>query len=259
MKSISVNNYLLIPILFLAVFACNNPPAEKETLSENSLNPQPESKEELVATSMSKNPTPEKATLYPEFEIPQGYVPFDTVQGDLNGDQIDDYVLIIKATKKEGIVVNRFDVTVDRNRRGILVFLSENEGITLSTKNLDCFSSENEDGGVYFPPDLGVIIENEKLFLHYAHGRYGYWKYTFRYQQNAFKLIGYDQSENMGPVVHYFNSYNFLTGRKLTKENVNFYSENPQDEVFKETWEDLPKSELKKLVSITDFDELDFD
>ncbi len=73
------------------------------------------------------------------------------------------------------------------------------------------------------------------------------------------KLIGYDQSENMGPVVHYLSSYNFLTGKKQEKENINFYSENPENEEFKETWSDLPKKELITLSSIEDFDELYFD
>lgn len=69
---------------------------------------------------------------------------FDKIQGDLNGDGLENDVLIIKGTKKEHIVVNRFDVEVDRNRRGVLVYLTDKGKIFLATKNLNCFSSELE-------------------------------------------------------------------------------------------------------------------
>jgi len=192
-------------------------------------------------------------------DLPEGYVLFDSDRGDLNGDGVDDFVLMVKGTDPEEWKKNQFDETVDRNRRGILVYLSEGKKMNLVVENLDCFSSENEDGGVYFPPELSMEIEKGRLFLHYGHGRYGYWRYNFRYQDGKMKLIGFDQSENMGPVVHYLSSYNFLTGKKQEKENINFYSENPENEVFKETWSDLPKKELITLSSIEDFDELYFD
>lgn len=194
-----------------------------------------------------------------DFSLPKGFKLFEKVEGDLNGDGLNDYALIIKGTDTNHIVENQFEKKVDRNRRGILVYLSSNNELSLSLQNLNCFSSEYEDGGVYFPPELGIEIEKGKLFIQYSHGRYGYWKYTFRYQQDDFKLIGYDQSDNHGPVVHNFYSYNFLTSKKLTKENINFYSENPDKEVFKETWEELSKTELKSLKTIKDFDELSFD
>ena len=48
-----------------------------------------------------------------------------------------------------------------------------NEDYVLATKNYDCFSSENEDGGVYFAPELDISIEKGNLYVHYGHGRYG--------------------------------------------------------------------------------------
>ena len=103
-----------------------------------------------------------------------------------------------------------------------------------------------------------VVIEDGKLFFHYAHGRYGFWRYNFRLKDSDFELIGYDQSDHQGPILHYSYSYNFLTGKKLTKENVNFYSENPQDEVFKETWETISNNKRLLLSEIKDFDALIF-
>ena len=188
--------------------------------------------------------------------IPKGYAEFEKYFGDLNKDGLDDCVLIIKKTDTANIVTNRFDKKVDRNRRGIVVLFKKEKGYELADKNYSCFSSENEDGGVYFPPELWIKIENEKLYIHYGHGRYGYWEYTFRYQNSNFKLIGYDSSSNRGPVTNTETSINFLTKKKLIKENTNENAEGG-DETFKETWNKIKIENLIRLSEIKDFDELD--
>ena len=38
--------------------------------------------------------------------------------------------------------------------------------------------SLNEDGGVYYPPELAVEIKIAELKFLYGHGRYGYWEYV---------------------------------------------------------------------------------
>ncbi len=187
--------------------------------------------------------------------IPKGYVEFENYVGDLNKDGRDDCVLIIKETDTPNIVTNRFDKKVDRNRRGIIVLFKNDKGYQLVDKNYNCFSSENEDGGVYFPPELWMEIKNEKLYVHYGHGRYGYWKYTFRFQNSNFELIGYDSSSNRGPITNRETSINFMTKKKLIKENTNENAEGG-DEVFKETWDTIEIENLIKLSEIKDFDEL---
>ncbi len=188
--------------------------------------------------------------------IPKGYVEFEKYFGDLNKDGLKDCVLIIKKTDTTNIVTNRFNKKVDRNRRGIIVLFKSEKDYQLADKNYNCFSSENEDGGVYFPPELWIEIKNEKLYIHYGHGRYGYWKYTFRFQNSNFELIGYDSSSNRGPIINTETSINFLTKKKLTKENTN---ENAQggDETFKEIWNNIEIDHLIKLFEIKAFDELE--
>ena len=188
--------------------------------------------------------------------IPKGYAEFKKYSGDLNKDGLEDYVLIIKKTDSANVVMNRFDKKVDRNRRGIIVLFKNANGYELADKNLECFSSENEDGGVYFAPELWIEIKDNKLYIHYGHGRYGYWKYTFRFQKSNFELIGYDSSSNRGPVTNRETSINFLTKKKLTKENTNENAEGG-DEIFKENWYDIEIDNLIKLSEIKDFDELD--
>ena len=184
--------------------------------------------------------------------IPKGFVLSSTSIGDLNKDGIDDKVLLVKGTDKGAFEKNEYGELVDRNRRGIIVLFKKDNQYEQVLKNLNCFSSENEDGGVYYAPELSLEIGKGNLYVNYAHGRYGYWKYTFRYRKGDFYLIGYDNSEG-GAVVEKETSINFLSKKKQVKENVN---ENAQggDEVFKETWTNITVNKLLKLREIKDFE-----
>jgi len=202
--------------------------------------------------------------------IPKGYVLYqdeesisasgwDAIKGDLNKDGLEDVVLIIKGTDKHNIVHDEYRGELDRNRRGIIVLLNKGDGYEMAVQNLTCFSSENEDGGVYYAPDLSVSIDKGKLYVFYGHGRYGNWGYTFRYQDGDLALIGYDSYSSRGPVPQYEVSINFLTKKKLTRDNI--YKEADDDDYrvkYKETWEKINTKELLQLSKIKDFDELDF-
>ena len=197
--------------------------------------------------------------------IPKGYKLFEKISGDLNKDGLEDCVLIIKATRKDGFVKNSFDKVVDRNRRGIIILFTEKDGYKLAVKNYNCFSSENEDGGVYYAPELWVEERKGNLYLRYCHGRYGYWEYCFRYQDADFMLIGYEAYHDRGPVVLEKMSINFLTGVEYDDENINADNFNDDsdddseiDEVFKRTVVKLKKKPLMKLSEIEDFDEFKF-
>lgn len=188
--------------------------------------------------------------------LPKGYVIFDTLSGELNKDGLNDCILIIKGTDKSKVVTDEYRGELDRNRRGIIVLFGGTEGYEVASKNYECFSSENEDGGAYFPADLYIETENGNLYLRYLHGRYGYWTYTFRFQNSDFELIGYDASSSNGPVVSHSTSINYMTNRKTEKENTNESAE-PGEEYFKETTTKISASPLLKLSAIKDFDELE--
>lgn len=208
---------------------------------------------------------------YPLDFIPKGFVihkyeggissgSWDEIKGDLNKDGLEDIVLIIKGTDKNNIIVDEYRGALDRNRRGIIVLLNKGSYYEVATKNYTCFSSENEDGGVYFAPELYVEIKNGKLYFTYGHGRYGNWSYTFRYQNGDMELIGYDMYYSRGPIPQHEVSINFLTHKKLTRDNLNKDVSDEQyvADNFKETWETLPKKKLLRLSEIKDFDDLDF-
>lgn len=195
--------------------------------------------------------------LSPNDFIPTGYVAFDTITGDLNNDGLEDVVLIIKGTDRKAMAQDEYRGKLDRNRRGILVLFRNQHGYDLGVQNPDCFASENEDGGVYYAPELDAEIKNNKLYISYRHGRYGYWSYAFRYKLNDMELIGYDGSQNRGPVVERQVSINFLTRKKQVRTNVNSSAE-PVKEVFEETWTTLPPGKPLLLSQIADFEALDF-
>ena len=188
--------------------------------------------------------------------VPKGYRVFETIHGDVNKDGIEDRVLIIKGTNKKKIVKDKNLGKLDRNRRGIIVLIKNNGQFELALKNLSCFSSEHEDGGVYYAPDLSIDIKKGNLYVLYEHGRYGNWTYTFRYQNSNFELIGFDASESNGPVIERETSINFLTKIKQEKVNTNENAESGE-EVFTTTSEKIKVDKLLRLTDIIDFDELD--
>jgi hypothetical protein len=183
--------------------------------------------------------------------IPQGFVLSSTSIGDLNKDGVADKVLLVKGTDKGAFEKNDYGELVDLNRRGIIVLFKKDNMYEMILKNLNCFSSENEDGGVYYAPELSLEIDKGNLYVHYAHGRYGYWKYTFRYRNSDFYLIGYDTSEG-GEVIDKETSINFLSKKKQVKVNTNSSAEGG-DEEFTETWTNITVNKLLKLREIKDF------
>lgn len=188
--------------------------------------------------------------------IPAGHVVFKEIRGDLNKDGLEDYVFVIKGTNKDEIVIDNFGREVDRNRRGIIIVFGGENQYELILENRKCFSSENEDGGVYFPPELGVFIEKGVLRFHYFGGRYGFQSYKFRYQNSDFELIGYDSSSNHGPVVNRTTSINFLTKKMQIKENINQDAKSGEEQ-FAETWSKFRLPKMLSLGKINDLDSFD--
>jgi uncharacterized protein YegP (UPF0339 family) len=188
--------------------------------------------------------------------IPAGYRLFEELHGDLNNDGRNDLVLIIKGTDKNKIVQDEQLGKLDRNRRGIMIFFNTGNGYKLALENRDCFSSENEDGGIYFAPELYIEIEKGNLYINYSHGRYGAWEYTFRYRNGEFVLIGYDtynkkSSCNDAIEMDISKSFNFLTKKTLTEKT--YYYADSKSKTDKK-WNNIVVNNLVRLTDIKDFD-----
>jgi len=186
--------------------------------------------------------------------IPRSYRLTEVITGDLNKDRKTDVVLIVKATDPAKWVNDEYQGKLDRNRRGIIVLVNENGQYKKIIQNLSCFSSEYEDGGVYYAPELLLSVEQGLLNVHYAQGRYGYWRYRFQLKQHDLQLVGYNNSDNFGPYINSQTSINYLTQRKLVRENIN---KNRDDDIpkFKETWYKMNQAPVY-LSKIKDFDHL---
>lgn len=178
-------------------------------------------------------------------------------QADFNKDGQKDCVLLIKDTKKSAWETNTMGKLVDRNRRGIVILFKTQNGYQKILENKALFASENEEGGVYYAPELEIETRGNKLRFNYEHGRYGSWTYLFDYRtidnKTDFYLIGYDLNSNHGPYINYTQSVNFLTGKYRHQENLDKErkTETPK---FKTTWYDLPKNPVVKLKDIEDID-----
>ncbi|MCD9855831.1 hypothetical protein LUD75_13990 [Epilithonimonas sp. JDS] len=234
-------------ISLLLNLSCENSKKESVSTNDDTVAIKPNLTEKSVSTTEIKN--------YPTDFVPKAYVVFDKIFGDLNKDGVEDCVLIIKGTDKSKFVNDEYQGVLDRNRRGIIVLFNKNGHYELATKNYDCFSSEHEEGGVYYAPELGFEIKKGNLYINYAHGRYGYWEYTFRYQNSDLELIGYDDSDNRGPVINSETSINYLTRTKIVNVNTNVNAESGE-EVFKKSVSKISRTRLIKLSEIKNFDEL---
>jgi hypothetical protein len=246
-----MNKYLLFFGVTLSLFGsigCNDAKTNKESPKNN------EASDYVKGDTGKVIPATEKEKTLTDF-LPGGYKIFEKIYGDLDKDGLEDCILMIKGTNKNNIVKDESRGELDRNRRGLIVLLNRNSTYGLAVKNYECFSSENEDGGVYYAPELSVEVKKGNLFIQYSHGRYGYWSYTFRYQNADLELIGYDASDG-GPVVNSETSINYLTKKKIVKNNTNENAESGE-EVFKETVTRVNKAKLLKLSEIKDFDELE--
>lgn len=242
---------LLLILYFILLFSsCKDSKKEEfPTLGKDSTSV----KKEKIVTPISDTIPENKISDF----IPKGFKLFDEVKGDLNKDGVQDRVLLIKAINKKNIIIDEHRGELDRNRRGIIVLLNENGKYKQLLKNLACFSSENEEGGVYYAPELYLEIEKGNLYIHYSHGRYGYWFYTFRVKNSDMEQIGFDTCSSNGPVVNSEVSINFLTRKKIIKTNINDNADSGE-EVFEEKIVTLEKNKsLLKLSEIKDFDDLE--
>ena len=109
---------------------------------------------------------------------------------------------------------------VNKNRRGIVVLLSNGDKYEAVVTKRDIFESPNEDGGAYFPPELVVEIKNSELKFFYSYGKYGYWEYVFALDGKDFKLVRYFSSVNNGPKPEHIVKMDFINHRLEKSANL---------------------------------------
>ncbi len=216
------------------------------------------SKQGLVQNSVRLATAPKmELKTDPKAFVPKGYSLFQQYKGDLNKDGKPDVVLMIKGTEESKWVDDENRGRLDRNRRGLIILFKRKNGYEQILRNDTCFSSENEDGGIYDAPELELYIIKNTLHIYFAHGRYGCWNYIFRYQNNDFELIGYNHTRCIRCVTYYNLDINFSKRTRVYEENLNA-DDDEKEERFKVTKSKIRRKKLIKLSEIADIDKLNW-
>ena len=187
---------------------------------------------------------------------------YDAIKGDLNKDGIDDVAVVTQETFKEKFMPfsdgcdestkdDKWCQIVNKNRRGVVILLSNGDKYEAVVTKRDIFESPNEDGGAYFPPELVVEIKNSELKFFYSYGKYGYWEYVFALDGKDFKLVRYFSSDNNGPKPEHIVQMDFIN-HMLEKSANLLYQGNEEYKRYEECIE-----KYKSLYDVQEEDDYD--
>ena len=176
--------------------------------------------------------------------LPKQTTLYDATKGDLNKDGIEDVAVVTQEIFKDKFLPfsegcdestkdDKWCQIVNKNRRGIVILLSNGDKYEAVVTKRDIFESPNEDGGVYYPPELAVEIKNRELKFFYSYGKYGYWEYIFALDGKDFRLVKYLSNINNGPMPEYIVQMDFVN-HKLEKSANLLYHGNEEYKRYKE-------------------------
>lgn len=145
-----------------------------------------------------------------EFQ-PEGSTVIEAVDGDLDGDQIPEKVIIYN-TKDEGESGTIREIQIVKKINGKWAIWGKSRNAILESKG----------GGMMGDPYQYTKIEKGILEITHAGGSSWKWGYTdkYRFQNNHFELIGY--SSTYGKPEEYFSTtdFNLSTGQLNYKKDV---------------------------------------
>lgn len=187
--------------------------------------------------------------------IPKAYEIIDTIMGDYNNDAMQDVLLVLQKLKTID--------SVGSDNRAILLLQKTKDSYVkniLSLNALLCYTC----GGIFGNPYSGIRFTNNVLKINHYGGsadRWGY-EHTFRYQNNAWELIGISNI-----AYRTYGNCEEVTSNEYNKQEVNFSTKKmhlvetksgeckPSKDVWK-TVTKLPKVTLAHFNITTDYFEL---
>lgn len=164
---------------------------------------------------------------------PKGWKIIKSVEGDLNGDNQADAVLVLQKQDKANIIPNDSmgQIELDTNPRMLKVLFKQADGYKTAVENTTLIPPESDkDKGCLDDPFSDVSIDKGRLKVHFE-GFYScgnWWKdysdYLFRYQNDRFLMIGYSHYEHnraSGEIEE--RSDNYLTGKRKRTTGGNVF------------------------------------
>ena len=164
---------------------------------------------------------------------PKGWKIIKSVEGDLNGDNQADAVLVLQKQDKANIIPNDSMglPDLDTNPRMLKVLFKQAGGYKTAVENTTLIPPESDkDNGCLDDPFSDVSIDKGRLKVSlqwfYSCGSWwmGHSDYLFRYQNDRFLLIGYTNSQHnraSGEIEEY--SDNYLTGKRKRTTGGNVF------------------------------------
>ncbi|EFE85731.1 hypothetical protein [Fusobacterium periodonticum] len=186
---------------------------------------------------------PKKAETVNDF-IPKGWKEILATSGDLNKDKLEDVVIIIEKDDEKNIKKNNTigPNYLNLNPRILLILFKQKDGtyILVDKNDKGFIQSENDEQNPTLMDTLsGIDIKNNTLKI--SHDYFlsvETWSalqsvFTFRFQNNRFELIGFDNNlfvRNSGEQEKF--SINFLTNKIKTTSGGNIFNKklnNPKE------------------------------
>ena len=186
---------------------------------------------------------PKKAETVNDF-IPKGWKEILATSGDLNKDKLEDVVIIIEKDDEKNIKKNNTigPNYLNLNPRILLILFKQKDGtyILVDKNDKGFIQSENDEKNPTLMDTLsGIDIKNNTLKI--SHDYFlsvETWSalqsvFTFRFQNNRFELIGFDNNlfvRNSGEQEKF--SINFLTNKIKTTSGGNIFDKklnNPKE------------------------------
>ncbi|WP_294251790.1 hypothetical protein [uncultured Chryseobacterium sp.] len=159
-----------------------------------------------------------------EFQ-PEGSMVIETAEGDLDGDQVPEKVIIYH-TKDTADYGNIREIQILKKINGKWTILEKSRNALLTSR----------DGGMMGDPYQETVIRKGVLMITQAGGSSWKWGYTdkYRFQNGHFELVGY--SSGSGKPEEYWTDvdFNLSTGRLIFEkevENIKEYGKS-QKETF---------------------------